>query len=109
MRLGPLGPLEIALIIAVIIIVVVLARILRTHPDKAQKEQESSSDTTIGSNGAGKNRLRLLLKRTGIALAAIGIVVLFASLDLFHLAFQGYLWSFFIVALGIALIYISRK
>lgn len=109
MRLGPLGPLEIALIIAILIIFVVLARILRTHPDNAQQEKESSSGIAARSNGTGKNKLRRLLKRTGIALAITGIVVLFASLDLFHLAFQGYLWSFLIVAFGIALIYLSRK
>jgi len=109
MRLGPLGPLEIALIIAVIIVVLILTRVLRNRDGDTGQNKESPPGVPRKSVEAGTTEMRRFLKRAGIALALIGGVLLFASLGLFRWAFQSYLWSFIIIAIGIALIFLSRK
>ena len=109
MRLGPLGLLEIALIIAVIIVVLILTRILRTRGGDTGQNKKSPPSVPRKSVGAGTTKMRPFLKKSGIALALIGGVLLFASLALFRWAFQSYLWSFIIIAIGIALIFLSRK
>ncbi len=109
MRLGPFGPLEIALIIVVIMVVLILTRILRTRDGDTGQNKGSPPRAPGKSVGAGTTKMRPFLKRSGIALALIGAVLLFASLSLFRWAFQSYLWSFIIMAAGIALFFLSRK
>ena len=109
MRLGPLGLLEIALIIAVIIVVLIMTRIFRTRDGYTGQNKESPPGVPRKSVEAETTKMLPFLKRAGIALALIGIVLLFASLALFRWAFQSYLWSFIIIAIGIALIFLSRK
>lgn len=104
-----LGPLEIILIIVVIIAIALLTRILRTNRGSAQQNKESSVDTQIKPTEVRTSKIQSLFKRIGIAFTLTGIILLLAGIGMFRWAFQSYLWSLIIIAIGIVLIFLSRK
>jgi len=103
------GPLEIIAIIVVIIAVAVLTRIFRTNRGSAKQTKKSSSDTQIKPTEVRTSKIQSLFKRVGLAFTLTGIILLLAGIGMFRWAFQSYFWSLIIIAIGIVLIFLSRK
>ena len=103
------GLLEIILIIVVIIVAAVLTRILRGNRDSTRQNEETYVTVQPKSIGARTSKTRNILKRTGIAFAFAGLILLLAGIGMFRWAFQSYLWSFIVIGIGTVLIYLSRK
>ena len=102
------GIQEIIVIIAVVTIVGILTRVLGARRTAAQKEQ-LSADTSTQPAERIKNRARRFPMRAGIALILLGFILLFAGVGMFRWAFQSYMWSFIIIAVGFLLVFVSRK
>jgi hypothetical protein len=102
-----LGIPEIVTILVVLIAIVVSARILRAHP--ARRSNDSSVATTTRQASKKTPRIWRYLRRAGIALVIAGAVFLFAAIGMFRWAFQSYLWSFILVVIGFAILFLSRK
>jgi hypothetical protein len=100
------GPLEIVLIIVIITAAAVIARIARggkrpaapSTPDAPAEKYENRTD-----------KIRAYFNRTGIALVIIGILALLAAASFFRWVLQSYLWSTILIAVGLLLVFLSRK
>ena len=103
------GPLEIILIIVVVIVVAVLTRILRGIRDNTRHNEETSVTVKPKPICARRGKTRNILKRTGIAFALAGLMLMLAGIAMFRWALQSYLWSFAAIGIGTVLIYLSRK
>ncbi len=104
-----LGILEIVVIIIVIIVIAVITRILRGKRVAATQSKKPSAEVPASRVEERASRKRGLFRRAGIALTLIGIILLMASISMFRWAFQSYMWSFVIVAIGIGLLLLSKR
>ena len=103
------GPLEIIIIIIVIIAVAVIARIIRFNRGRTNQHGVSSVGISVKSAGERIGRTRSLFRKVGLAFVLTGIVLLLAGISMFRWALQSYLWSFIIVAVGLVVVFLSRK
>jgi tellurite resistance protein TehA-like permease len=103
-----LGPLEIAIIIVVIIAIAVIARIVRFR-GTAKQNEVSSVSIPVKSAEERTSRPRSLLRKIGLAFILTGVILLIAGISMFRWAFQSYLWSYIIVAIGLVIVFLSRK
>ena len=100
-----LGVLEIIIIIVVVIAILVVTRVVRmgrSTPDKG----DTSAEAPVAGPPARKGAY---LKRLGGAFVITGIVILIAGISLFKWALQSYAWSFIIVFIGLAMLFMARK
>ena len=104
-----LGLLEIAVILIVLVAIVVSARMLRANPSSAKQSNNSSVKTRKRLVNGRTRRIWSHLSRAGIVFILIGAIFLFASIGMFKWAFQSYAWSFIILAIGFAMVFLSRK
>ena len=91
-----LGILEVVVTIAVIIVIALIARISRTNRGASEQNKNAG-------------RTHSYLKRGGIAFILVGIILSVTGISMFKWAVQSYVWSFIVVAIGLALVYLSRK
>ena len=103
-----LGILEIVVIIIVIIVVALITRILRGNRGAATQSKKPSAEVPASRVEERASRKRDLFRRAGIALTLIGIILLIAIIGMFRWAFQSYMWSFVIVAIGLVLLLLSK-
>ena len=103
------GLLEIVIIIVAIIAIVVITRIVRTGRGTARQNEESSVDIPGKPVRGEKSRTRSFLTRVGVALILAGGILLVAGITMFRWAFQSYWWAFIFVAIGLILLFLSRK
>jgi membrane protein required for beta-lactamase induction len=103
------GPLEIVTIIAIIVAISLVVRIFRTRRKAGAQSNKPTADTVIWQRKEQTNQIRRRIRRTGTTFILAGIILLLASISMFRWAFQSYMWSFIIIALGLALILLSRK
>ena len=103
------GPMEIAIIIAVIIGIAVITRILRTRQVASRQDKESPAGKPARQVKKGTGKTRNSLTRTGIAFILAGGILLLAGITLFRWAFQSYWWAFIFVAIGLILVFLSRR
>lgn len=99
------GPLEIVLIIAVIIAAVVIGRIFRANRTAGDNDATAAPGTSP-RKAAGPSGF---FRRTGITLAAIGIIAAIAGASLLQWALHSYIWSFILVVLGATIYILARK
>jgi uncharacterized MAPEG superfamily protein len=104
-----LGLLEITIIIIAIIAIVIITRISRTNRGTAKQNEVSSVGIHVKSVEGRISKARSFLRRTGLAFILTGVILLMAGISMFRWAFQSYLWSFIIVAIGLVLVFLSRK
>ncbi len=104
-----LGPFEIIVTIVIISAIAVIARIFRSNRVATRQSEKSHEESQAKPVKVGTSKIRSNLKRAGITFTLVGIVLLLASISLFRWAFQGYLWSLIIVAIGLVLLFLSRK
>ena len=100
-----LGILEIIIIIAVIIVILLVTRIVRMG--RSTRDEDSAATDVPASRPP--DRTGTYLKRFGGAFILAGIIILVAGISMFKWAFQSYVWSFVIVAVGLALLFLSKR
>lgn len=103
------GPLEIAIIIIVIIAIAVIARIFRYNHGTAKQNEVPSADIHVKPDEERVSSTRNFFRRVGLAFILTGAIILLAGISMFSWALQGYWWSFIIVTIGLALVFLSRK
>jgi len=104
-----IGPLEIATIVIVIVAIILIARIARFKPDDTKQDKEQSADIMYRRTKDKPERTRNYLKRLGIAFVVAGIIFALAGISMFRWAVQGYAWAFVAMALGFAILFLSRR
>jgi uncharacterized membrane protein len=105
----PPGPIEIIIIIAVITGVALVTRIFRAKRLATEDREDSSAKISPRRGKIRKKRSRRRIKRMGITLTITGIIVLVIGISLFRWAFQTYMWSGLVVAVGLVLLALSVK
>ena len=100
------GPLEIILIIVIIIAAAIIARIVRGG---RQAAASSKTDAPVENHEDRTSRIWAYFNRTGIALVIVGILALLAAASFFRWVLQSYLWATILIAVGLLLVFISRK
>ena len=100
-----LGIFEIIIIIVVIIVILLVTRIIRmgrSTPGEGSPPGEAPAARPAGRFGT-------YLKRMGGTFIITGIIILIAGISLFKWALQSYVWSFAIVVVGMAMLFLSKK
>ena len=105
----PPGPIEIVIIIAVITALALVTRIFRAKRLATEDRKDSSAEISPRQGKVRKKRSRRRIKRLGITLTLVGIIVLVIGISLFRWAFQTYMWSGIVVAVGLVLLALSVK
>jgi len=104
-----IGLSEIIVIIVVIIVTVLLLRIFRTSRQAPAPDEQHTAETLAGRAGKKSGAARGRINRAGITLVLIGAVILFVGIVMFRWAYQSYMWSFAVIALGLVLLLLSRR
>ncbi len=104
-----IGPLEIILIIIIVIAAAIIARIVRGGRLAGSSKKSPEPDTPTGVREDGTSKIWAYFNRTGIALIIIGILALLAAASFFRLVLQSYLWATIVIAVGLLLVFLSRK
>jgi NADH:ubiquinone oxidoreductase subunit 3 (subunit A) len=104
-----LGILEIVIILVVVLVIVISVRFARTQQNSARGKSEHPMDTAAGHVERRTKGRRIPLRRIGIALALIGAVMALAGVSMFKWAVQSYVWSFILVAVGLAILLLSTR
>ena len=103
-----LGLLEIGIIIAVAIIIFGITRIIQLGKNSARKTETSIETAKQKGMEETKRSHHPRVKITGIVLIVIGIVITLVSVNLLKWVFWSNIWAFIIVAIGLAVLFISR-
>ena len=107
-----LGPLEIILIIVVVMFVLVTIRVVGAGRPALVKNagKGTKSSLEIPQQQAGKSLIKVnQLKLAGVVLVLISILLLLSGKSMFKWALNMYLWSFILLAIGMAILFYSRK
>jgi uncharacterized membrane protein len=102
------GLWEIILVVAVIVIAVVAARIFRGGRI-ARRENETSEGNPAAASSLPAPGPRRIVRRTGFAGIAVGILLLLASVTLVQAAFKIYPWALAVIIIGGILVFLTRK
>ena len=97
------GLLEIGVVILIVLIIYAATRVSRGGDNDAKKAKEQQDNGKAG--GRGKPRLKI----AGIALLVIGVIILIASFSLVKWIFWGNVWAFIILAIGLVLLFLTRR
>lgn len=103
-----LGLLEITLIIIIITLVLVAVRVVGAGRNTAYKVKNTSLEIpqrqVEQSVGNG-----LRLRRAGVAFIVIAIILVLSAMSMFKWVMKGFTWSFIALAIGFAILFMSRK
>lgn len=94
------GIWEIIIIVILIVVVAIIARVVRGSRLKA-REDNAAAETSPGP--------RRIVRRTGIAGIAVGVILLAAAVSMFGYAFRSLWVGFVIIAIGLVLVFLTRK
>ena len=102
------GLSEIIIILIVIILILVVTRIIRVGRNSTDKSKTSDE---IPFEQVAKRSSKVLqrLRVTGIIFLIIGIISLLAGISVFKWLYWSYLWAFIAIAIGFAMVFVSRK
>ena len=103
------GILEIVVIITIIIAIVLVTRIYRSDRDTTEQSKKASEEITRCQVNENAGRTRSYLRKVGIAFFIAGIILALAGMSMFRWAVQSYVWSFIIMGVGLAFLFVSRK
>jgi hypothetical protein len=103
------GPQEIILVVLVIIAILMITFIVRIGRSSTRRKHIPSKATLIEEFRQHMNRLYGFFKKTGIALAVIGIILIFSGLIALKWTVPGYMWSFIIIVIGSIMLFMFRK
>lgn len=99
--------MEIVIIIGAVILIFMLTRVARRNKHTPGKHLPSADSADIGTSKPGPGTSHKL-RRVGLLLLIVGIVILLAEIGLFRWAIRASLWSLVIVGAGLALLFLSR-
>lgn len=102
------GLWEIILVIAIIVIAVVAARIFRGRRIARRDNEVSEGGSAVNSSVQAPGPRRIV-RRTGFAGIAVGILLLLASITLVQAAFKIYPWALAVIIIGGILVFLTRK
>tara|TARA_B100000315_G_scaffold117230_1_gene107473 strand:+ start:6857 stop:7174 length:318 start_codon:yes stop_codon:yes gene_type:complete len=102
-----LGPLEIGIIIVVMIFAAVIMRTVRVARLAAEKDKKSS--VKIPERQTEQNKRKRRFKLGGIIFILTGVLLLLSGVSMFKWVLWSYLWSFIIAAIGLVMLFMSRK
>ena len=104
-----IGPLEVIIILAVAVLVMVVMRIARLGVRVTGETNQSSvagpERPAVRRPAKGLHRMSLL----GAAFILAGILLLFGAISLFRWVVWSYSWAFIAVAIGLAMVFFSRR
>ena len=102
------GLSEIIIILIVIILILVVTRIVRVGRDSTDKSK-TSDEMAIEQVTKRSSKVLQRLRATGIVFLIIGIISLLAGISVFKWLYWSYLWAFIAIAIGFAMVFVSRK
>jgi uncharacterized membrane protein len=105
----PPGPIEIVIIIAVIMALALVTRIFRAKWLATEDRKDSPAGTSPRQGKVRERRSRRQIKRLGIILTLVGIILLIIGISMFKWAFQTYIWSCLVAAVGLVLLALSVR
>lgn len=101
-----IGPLEIIIILIVAFSAVLMVRLFRG--DKSVKEQGTNNSVEVSTGqelAAGNSQL----KKAGLVLVVLGIILLLFGISTFEFVMKMFLWSFILVGAGLIALFLSRN
>lgn len=104
-----IGLPEIVIILIIIIVIIVIARISRARVSAAEQNTESSGGVPYRQGKGRENKPRSYLRKLGISLTVVGVILALAGISMFRWALQSYIWAFAILAAGFIAVFLSRK
>ena len=104
-----IGIPEIIIILVIIIVIILIARISRARPGAAEQDTESSRGVPHGQGKGRGSKPRSYLRKLGISLTLIGVILALAGISMFRWALQSYIWAFAIIAAGFIAVFLSRR
>ena len=102
------GLSEIIIILIVIILILVVTRIVRVGRNSTDKSK-TSDEIPIEQVAKRSSKVLQRLRVTGIIFLIIGIISLLAGISVFKWLYWSYLWVFIVIAIGLAMVFVSRK
>ncbi len=103
-----IGPLEIILILIVVMLVLLAVRVVRGDRPALVKDKNSSlgiPERQVAESIGGGHKLTL----TGIVFIIVAVLLVLSGMSLFKWVMKMYLWSFLFLAVGLAILFVSRK
>lgn len=106
-----LGLLEIFVIILLVQLVLLAVRIIGAgrpsvrDVEKGKKSSLQIPDRQVEQSSGKGHQLRL----AGIVFALISVLLLLAGMSMFKWVMKAYLWSFILLAIGLMILFMSRK
>jgi len=104
-----LGILELGVVIAIILIIFLVARAIRGSRSSPTKDDKSVAGQTTDVDERTRENRRQTLRRTGIVFLAFAVITILACVSLFRWLMWGYAVFFITLAIGLMLMYISKK
>ncbi len=101
-----IGPWEILIILIVAFSAVLLFRLFRG--DKRLNEPGTNNSVEVSSGhdlATGKSQL----KKAGVVLVVLGIIILLFGISTFELVMKMFLWAFILVGVGLVALLLSRN
>ena len=103
-----IGLPEILLIVAVIFVVLFAVRVVRTGQNTV--EQGKPSTIEIPQRQVEQNREKgSNLKIAGIVFILVAVLLLIFGRDLLKMAMMSFTWAFVVLAIGLAILFMSRE
>ena len=107
-----LSPLEIIVVVLVILVALVAVRIIGAGRSSIVKDvgkgKKSSLEIPERQVEQG-SRKGLQIKLAGIVFILLSILLLLAGMSMFKWVLKSYLWAFILLAIGLLVIFMSRK
>lgn len=103
-----LGPLEVIVVVIVLFFVPLVLRVVRGDRNIAGKGKKSSleiQERQVEPSAGNWHRLR----RAGIVFIIVAIILVLSAMSMFKWVLKAYLWSFILLAIGLAILFMSRK
>ncbi len=104
-----IGLPEIALIIVAIIVIIVVARMFRAKSDPAKQNDQPPARATKRRTSKKANRMWIRLRRAGIVLIVISVILMLAGTSMFRWILQSYIWTFSLLVIGLVMLLMSWR
>lgn len=100
---------EIIIVALVVMAILLVTRVIRIGRNTVRRDEDTRSDVVMSQFDRKTRIIFDFFIRLGIALTALGGVLIILSLSWFKWALQSYLWSIIIIVIGVILILVFRR
>ena len=107
-----LSLLEIIIIVLVLLTVLVAVRIIGAGRSSQVKDTAKGKKYSLeipGRQVEQSSRKGLQIKLAGVVFILVSILLVLAGMSMFKWVLKSYLWSFILLAIGLSIIFMSRK